>query len=89
MVMEATKGIVSKTPSGASNVQDEFGREPFDHPQLRSVDNLISESPVDTAGKEKLSAFAQDAGLLEVLRWKPRKVCLSYTQSKDLRSIPC
>jgi hypothetical protein len=74
--METTKHIVSKAPLKGTRVTDEFSndREPFEHSQLQSVDNLIKEGPQDVAGKEKLYNLTQRVGMLNVLRWKPRLV---------------
>ena len=74
LAMETTKHIVSKAPLKGTRVTDEFSndREPFEHSQLQSVDNLIKEGPQDVAGKEKLYNLAQRVGMLNVLRWKPR-----------------
>ncbi|KFG78688.1 hypothetical protein MANI_002019 [Metarhizium anisopliae] len=72
LVMEATKEIVSKAPLPGSRQTDEFDRVPFEHEQLASVDNLSVEEPRDVVSKEKLFALASDAGILDVLRWKPR-----------------
>ncbi|POR39767.1 Uncharacterized protein TPAR_00053 [Tolypocladium paradoxum] len=72
LVMEATKDIVSKRPQEGSRMADEFGRAPFEHEQLASVDNLAVQGPRDVVGKEKLYALATNVGMLDVVRWKPR-----------------
>ena len=82
LVMEVTKDVVSRPPLGpaaaaAAPATDEFGREPFAHPQLRSVDNLFFRTPLHVVGKDKLSLLAERVGLSEVIRWKPRKVRFS------------
>ncbi|KAM5344738.1 hypothetical protein ACJ41O_010600 [Fusarium nematophilum] len=74
LIMETTKTIVAKEPIPGSIVADEFDRQPFEHPQLQSLDNLTMEGPRDLAGKEKLSALAAEVGLIDVVRWKPRLV---------------
>ena len=76
LVMEATKSIISQGPISGAKVQDEFigEREPFEHEQLQSIDNLYVKKPHDTVGKENLFALASEVGLLDVLRWKPRLV---------------
>ena len=74
--MEATKEIVSKAPLKGSRTADEHGRTPFVHEQLASVDNLSVQGPKDVVGKEKLYALATNAGMLDVVRWKPRLVRL-------------
>lgn len=72
--MEVTKGVVAKEPLDGSRVPDDFERQPFENPQLQSVDNLNVEGPMDIAGKEKLYALGSEVGLLDVVRWKPRLV---------------
>lgn len=77
LVMEITKAIVAKDPLEGSTIADEeYDRQPFEHPQLQSVDNLNVEGPMEIAGKEKLYALGTEAGLLDVVRWKPRLVSL-------------
>lgn len=75
--MEATKEIVSKAPMKGSRQTDAFGRTPFEHEQLASVDNLNVEGPKDVVGKEKLYELASTVGILDVVRWKPRLVSFS------------
>ncbi|PHH88231.1 hypothetical protein CDD83_7807 [Cordyceps sp. RAO-2017] len=72
LLMETTKYIVSKTPNDDARAPDEFGRQPFEHPQLAPVDNLNAESPRDVVGKDKLYGLAHQVGLVAVMRWKPR-----------------
>ncbi|KAM0549789.1 hypothetical protein ACHAPJ_009228 [Fusarium lateritium] len=74
LIMETTKSIVAKDPIPGSTVTDEFERQPFEHPQLRSLDNLTTTGPRDIAGRESLSSLAAQVGLVDVVRWKPRMV---------------
>lgn len=74
LIMETTKTIVAKDPMGAPKIDDGFEREPFMHPNLQSVDNLSVAGPKDIAGKDNLSGLAAEVGLIDVVRWKPRKV---------------
>ena len=78
LIMETTKGIVAKEPIKGSIEPDEFDRQPFQHPQLQSLDNLNMEGPKDIAGKEQLYKLAADVGLIDVVRWKPRLVRRPY-----------
>ena len=73
-MMEATKGIVAKEPIKGAVETDEFDRQPFEHPQLKSIDNLNVEGPKDIIGKEKLFQLGLEVGLIDVVRWKPRLV---------------
>nr|WNZ75629.1 hypothetical protein [Trichoderma harzianum] len=72
MVMEATKEIVSKEPLTGSILPDQFDRTPLEDDQLLSVDNLNVMGPRDMIGKDKLYQLANNVGLLDVVRWKPR-----------------
>ncbi|KAM0258694.1 hypothetical protein ACHAQJ_003702 [Trichoderma viride] len=72
MVMEATKEIVSKEPLDGSILPDQFERKPLEDEQLLSVDNLNVMGPRDIVGKDKLYQLANNVGLLDVVRWKPR-----------------
>ncbi|KAF4451479.1 hypothetical protein F53441_5571 [Fusarium austroafricanum] len=74
LIMETTKTIVAQEPIRAPNTDDGFERLPFPHPSLLSVDNLSVKGPKQIAGKEKLSGLAAEVGLIDVVRWKPRKV---------------
>ncbi|KAH6892989.1 ribonuclease-III-like-domain-containing protein [Thelonectria olida] len=74
LIMETTKHIVTKDPIPGSRIADEFDRQPFEHPQLASLDNLTMEGPRDITGKDKLYELAVDVGLIDVVRWKPRLV---------------
>lgn len=73
LIMETTKTIVAKDPV-TKHKKDGFEREPFLHPSLQSVDNLSHIGAKDIAGKTNLSTLAADVGLIDVVRWKPRKV---------------
>lgn len=74
MVMEATKEIVSKEPLDGSIFPDQFNRTSLEDDQLLSVDNLNVMGPRDIVGKDKLYQLANNVGLLDVVRWKPRLV---------------
>ena len=47
------------------------------HPALKGLENVTSFSKQRTLDKRRLAQLAQDYGLAKVMRWKPRKVCLS------------
>lgn len=74
MVMEATKEIVSKESLDGSIFPDQFDRTPLEDDQLLSVDNLNVMGPRDIIGKDKLYQLANNVGLMDVVRWKPRLV---------------
>ncbi|KAK5655635.1 hypothetical protein OQA88_5566 [Cercophora sp. LCS_1] len=73
LALETTRSIlVSPVAPDATHPEDSFGREPFKHPALDSVDKLSWTQPQDIIQKEKIARLAQEVGLPEVLRWKPR-----------------
>lgn len=80
LIMETTKTIVAKDPMSPPK-RDHYKREPFLHPNLQSVDNLATKGAKDIAGKTNLSTLAADVGLIDVVRWKPRKVRLKALRS--------
>ncbi|KAG5665379.1 hypothetical protein KAF25_009504 [Fusarium avenaceum] len=84
LIMETTKTIVAKDPMGAPKIDDGFEREPFMHPNLQSVDNLSVTGPKDIVGKDNLSGLAAEVGLIDVVRWKPRKVQKLKTSGVDV-----
>jgi len=53
---------------------DPFGREPFQHPSLRNVDKLGVHDPREITAPERIAKIATEAGLKEIVRWKPRLV---------------
>ena len=81
MSLEATRNIMVMPALAAqdSSIQDPFGREPFQHPALANVDKLNSRQPQDMVQKDKMAKLAMEVGLAEVIRWKPRMVCLGDT----------
>jgi large subunit ribosomal protein L15 len=67
----------SSTPAPAEKI-DEYGRQLFDHPQLRGIESLLDKSSalttVDTTlTKWSLFGLASKYGIPAVLRWKPKK----------------
>ncbi|KAL6722238.1 hypothetical protein ACLMJK_001345 [Lecanora helva] len=55
--------------------QDEFGREPFQHPSLQGLDGLTAHAKVMMLEKKRVAQLASGRyGLDEVLRWKPKKM---------------
>lgn len=77
LMMEATKTIISQEVAAGAKVPDQFDRTPFSHKQLDSIDNLNAQGPNSLIGKDQLYKLAKSVGMLNVLRWKPRRVCLN------------
>jgi large subunit ribosomal protein L15 len=78
--------LVSPATAAEHPIEDPFGREPFQHPALANIDKLNIRQPQDIAQKEKLAKLAIDIGLPEVIRWKPRLVCVlssPYSEHKE------
>ena len=57
-----------------SRVLDGLGRDPYEHEQLASMDNLTVMNPTDMMSAEVVAAVANGVALLSVMRWKPRLV---------------
>lgn len=77
--MEASKMIISQEPR-APEPRPAGSRKPFEHEQLASINNLSLQNPRDFLDKEKMYKLAEETGLLDVLRWKPRLVSTSSAQ---------
>ena len=56
--------------------QDEYGRYPFDHPALHGLLNLTTPVKADILDKGRLYSLSDKYGLLQVLRWRPKRVHL-------------
>jgi large subunit ribosomal protein L15 len=63
-------------PSTQKIGQDEYGRYPFDHPALNGLLNLTAPVKADILDKRRLYGLSDKYGLLQVLRWRPKKVHL-------------
>lgn len=74
--MEATQSIITSPANFTEPTEDPFAdrRQPYEDPDLRSLDNLSENQPHDIFSFEKLSRIAVDVGLADVVRWKPRMV---------------
>lgn len=72
--MEATKDIVSRPPLAKRITPDENAKLPSNQSRLAGVDNLTHTGPKDLTGSDKLYKLAQKLGVMDVMRWKPRKV---------------
>lgn len=76
--MEATHFIITSPANHTDPTDDPFvdRRQPSEDPDLRSLDNLSESQPSDLFTLEKLTNLAEDTGLTNVVRWKPRMVSL-------------
>ena len=59
---------------------DEYDREPFRHPGVDLLPRLTEENRLRITSKLRIATFAQNCGLADVLRWKPRKVSCPFLQ---------
>lgn len=80
--METTKAITSLAPLANSKKHDKYShlREPFEDAQLKPVDNLHVLEQRAVTGQQKLFSLAQEVGLKNVVRWKPRQVRIVYSR---------
>lgn len=74
--METTKAITSLAPMAKAKKHDQYShmRKPFENAQLRPVDNLHVLETKAVTGQNKIYALAEEVGLRNVVRWKPRQV---------------
>jgi len=54
--------------------QDQYGREPFQHPALQGVNGLTAQAKAMTLEKHRMAKLAERYGLDGVIRWKPKRV---------------
>jgi large subunit ribosomal protein L15 len=59
----------------AADGKDQLDREPFRHPALEGLANLTNTPISVILTKQRLAQLGTQAGLREVLRWKPKMVC--------------
>ena len=57
-----------------SPARDQFGREPFQHPALQSLNGLSDRAKAIVLEKHRMASLAERYGLDSVIRWKPKKV---------------
>lgn len=62
------------SPKHATSQADEYGRTPFEHPALQSVDKLGVYAKLRYTDKKRVAQLAKNYGLDTVVRWKPRDV---------------
>ena len=55
---------------------DKYGRVPFTHPALDGLGGLTQKAKTMVMEKSRMAQLAARYGLGEVLRWKPKKVCV-------------
>lgn len=74
--MQVSTAIVNQPrPVWQKGEEDEFGREPFEHPALEGLLNLTAPMKANLLDKRRLYDLSLKYGLPRVLRWRPKKVC--------------
>lgn len=75
--LQMSIALVNMSRPPTQNIgQDEYGRYPFDHPALDGLLNLTTPVKADILDKRRLYGLSEKYGLLQVLRWNPKKVHL-------------
>lgn len=76
LVLEAARFIMSMPASSnpTSAAADSYGRVPFEHPDLERLNRLLEQPVPDVLNLDAVATLARQAGLVQVLRWKPRMV---------------
>ena len=78
--------------SSSSMSEDAYDREPFVHPDLERLNRLIEQPIPDMLNLDAVATVARQAGLIQVLRWKPKMVRedaprLDFTSISQPRSL--
>jgi hypothetical protein len=57
-----------------SRTHDKFGRAIYHHPALDTLTNLTPETKAHAVDKKRLAQLADQYGIREIIRWKPKNV---------------
>ena len=68
--------------------QDAFGRTPFTHQALNSLNNLTQNRKNFLTNKLKLAELADKYEMQKVLRWSPRQVGYTHAGPMMFRTYP-
>lgn len=80
--VHTTLALVHAAPDPLSaQATDQYGRVPFQHPALGGLQNVTLQAKARMGDKRRVSQLAQQYGLGDVVRWKPKKVSLVYFYS--------
>ena len=98
MDLQASLGILTTSSDKPSAPQaDLYGRMPFQHPALETLERLTEGSKAHILDKERMAKLAERYGLFEVVRWQPKNVIpitriftcnltlILYSQIRNLR----
>ena len=55
-------------------MQDQYGREPFQHPALEGLEGITEHGKATILDKRRVGGLAEHYGLDAVVRWKPKRV---------------
>ncbi|KAL8774926.1 MAG: hypothetical protein Q9194_003888 [Teloschistes cf. exilis] len=84
--LQASLSLIAGSTTTPEPAQlDEYGREPFKHPALTGLAGLTRDRKVMVISKTRMAQLANKYGLMQVLRWKPKKV--GHKTSKALKNI--
>lgn len=83
LVLQSKIAALNSTHTPQTNA-DEFGRTPFQHPALASLQKLHAMDPAAAVNKERLGPLAKSYGLDRVTRWKPRYPDRMKTSGQDV-----
>ncbi|PGH12952.1 hypothetical protein AJ79_03925 [Helicocarpus griseus UAMH5409] len=70
--LQTTLALLESKSSSPKQLEDSFGRTPFEHPSLQGLDALTHEQKDNKINRMKVAGLAQQYKLQEVLRWVPR-----------------
>ena len=74
MNLQISLALLNRVEGAVVVEPDKYDREPFSDPSVDLLPRLSEESRRDMTSSIRLATFAENMGMLNVLRWKPRKV---------------
>lgn len=72
--MQTSLALLNRADGALDTPPDEFQREPFRHPGIDLLPRLSDDARLEVLATPRVAGMAESLGLLEVVRWKPRKV---------------
>lgn len=77
MNLQTSLYLLNRTDGVFLDPPDDYKREPFRHPGVDLLSRLNEESKHSLTHRPRIATFAQNSGLLSVLRWRPRHVSMA------------
>lgn len=88
MQLQASLALVQTAEATSEPKPDEHGRKPFSHPATQGLRNLSHDTKSILTDRTKLADLAmQRYNMQKVIRWNPRDVCNSASNSFDFQLI--